>query len=332
MRSDTPLTLVTEAGPHRPRQIYVGRTAADRLFRRSAVAAGATALVLMGLIGLFLLARAVPALRVAGLSFVYETRWRPDSARPVFGIAAVMFGTVVIAVIALAIAVPLSMATALFLTEYAPRRLRRPLGSLVDLLAAVPSLIFGMWGYFFLQPKMLGLSRWLSTYVHFLPVFKVRSSNFLSSSPFIAGTVVSLMVVPICTSVMREVFSQTPPFEKEGALALGATRWGMIRTVVLPFGRGGIVGGSMLGLGRALGETIAVAIIISPTFVVTPRILETGGNSVASLIALRFGQARQLELSALMAAGLMLFIVTLAVNMVASFVVGRSRSGKGVEI
>jgi len=325
----TPTINPTTSGP---REISVGRTRADKVFRRSAIAAGATALALMGLIGLFLFARSIPALRVAGFSFVYQTLWRPDAPKPVFGIAAVMIGTMVIAVIALVIAVPLSMATALFLTEYAPRSIRRPLGSLIDLLAAVPSLIFGMWGYFFLQPKMLGLSRWLSAYLHFLAIFKVRSANFLSSSPFIAGTVVSLMVVPICTSVMREVFSQTPPFEKEGALALGATRWGMIRTVVLPFGRGGVIGGSMLGLGRALGETIAVAIIISPTFLLTPHILETGGNSVASLIALRFGQAKQLELSALMAAGLMLFIVTLGVNMLASFVVGRSRSGKGVEI
>jgi phosphate transport system permease protein len=140
------------------------------------------------------------------------------------------------------------------------------------------------------------------------------------------------MIVPICTSVMREVFAQTPPSEKEGALALGATRWGMIRTVVFPFGRGGIIGGSMLGLGRALGETIAVAIIISPVFTITPHVLETGGNSVASLIALRFGEARQLGLSALMAAGLALFCMTLAVNMLASFVVSKSRSGKGVEI
>lgn len=286
----------------------------------------------MTLIGLFLLIRAWPALKEAGPSFLTTMVWRPDTSQPEFGIAALIYGTVVIGVIALVLAVPFSIATALFLTEYAPRQLRRPLGSLVDLLAAVPSLIFGAWGVFFLQPRMIGLSRWLSEHFGWLPIFKVSSESFLSSSPFISGTVVALMVVPICTSIMREVFSQTPPGEKEGALALGATRWGMIRAVILPFGRGGIVGGSMLGLGRALGETIAVALIISPVFTVTPRILQTGGNSIASHIANQFAEAQALGLSALMAAGLALFILTLVVNMAASLIVSRSRSGKGVEI
>jgi phosphate transport system permease protein len=315
-----------------PRSIDIARTPADRAFRRLAQSAGVTAFVLMGLIGTFLLIRAWPALRVAGPKFFTELAWRPDTPEHTFGIAAVMWGTVVIAIDALLIAVPFSIATALFLTEYAPRRVRQPLGAMVNLLAAVPSLLYGMWGLFFLQPKLIGVSRWLSTYLGFVPLFKVKNPTFLSSSPFIVGVVVSLMVIPVCTSVMREVFSQTPPGEKEGALALGATRWGMIRAVVLPFGRGGIVGGSMLGLGRALGETIAVAIIISPVFTITPRILETGGNSVASLIALRFGESKALGLSALMAAGLALFMVTLVVNMLASVVVSRSRSGQGVEI
>jgi len=315
-----------------PRPVVVSRMLGDRIFRKLSVGAGWGAFILMGLIGMFLVIRAIPALRASGFGFLTHLVWRPDAPSPVFGIAAVMFGTIVIALIALAFAVPLSISTALFLTEYAPRTLRRPLRSLVDLLAAVPSLIYGMWGIFFLQPKVIPLSKWLSTYFHMLPIFRVRSDGFLASSPFIAGMVVALMIVPICTSVMREVFAQTPPSEKEGALALGATRWGMVRTVVLPFGRGGIIGGSMLGLGRALGETIAVAIIISPVFTITPRILETGGNSVASLIALRFGEAKRIGLSALMAAGLALFAMTLAVNMVASFVVARSRSGKGVEI
>jgi phosphate transport system permease protein len=296
------------------------------------VASGGAAFLIMGLIGLFLFLRAGPALRTAGIHFLFEQAWRPDVPNPVFGMAAVMFGTIVIAVIALILAVPLSISTALFLTQYAPGRLQKPLGAMVDLLAAVPSLLYGLWGLFFLQPRMLGISRWLSTYLSFIPFFKTKDSNFIASSPFIVGVVVALMIVPICTSVMRAVFQQTPPGEKEGALALGASRWGMIRTVVLPFGRGGIIGGSMLGLGRALGETIAVAIIISPVFLITPRILETGGNSVASLIALRFGESKAMGLSALMAAGLALFIVTLVVNMGATYVVSRSRSGAGVEI
>ncbi len=297
-----------------------------------AVAAGLTTLAILFLIGLFLFMRALPALREEGLSFLTAFEWvdAVEGSDPVFGIGAIMFGTFVIAVIALAIAVPISIMAALFITQYAPKRLRKTLTALVDLLAAIPSLIYGIWGLFFLQPQLVGLSRWLSDHLGFIPIFDVERPVFTSSA-FIAGTIVSLMVIPIITSVVREVFSQAPPSEKEGALALGATRWGMIRTVVLPFGRGGIIGGAMLGLGRALGETIAVAIIISPIFVVTPKILESGGNSVASHIALRFGDATEIGLSALMAAGLALFFVTLIVNMLASMIVSRSRSGAGVE-
>lgn len=331
MRSTLELQRPEGGGPS-PQPINVARTAGDRLYRRMATAAGLTAFVLMGLIGLFLFLRAGPALRDQGLSFFTQFDWLDVPENPKFGIAAIMYWTFGIAVIALSMAVPLSIGMALFITEYAPPRIRRPLQGLVDLLAAVPSLIYGLWGLFFLQPLMLGLARWLETYVDFLPFFSSPNGAVFASSAFIAGTVVALMIVPICTSVMREVFSQAPPAEKEGALALGATRWGMIRTVVLPFGRGGIVGGSMLGLGRALGETIAVAIIIAPIFDIRLGILESGANGVAPHIALRFGEATELGLSGLMAAGLSLFLVTLLVNMGSSFVVSRSRSGKGVEI
>ena len=332
MRANAALASGPASSEVRARTIRVARTRGDRLFRRMATGAGLAAFGIMGLIGLFLLIRALPALRHSGLSFLTEFEWRDVAENPVFGIAAIMYGTFAIALIALALAVPLSIGTALFLTEYAPISARKPLRSLVDLLAAVPSLIYGMWGLFFLQPLLMGVSRWLGTYLDVLPFFRTEVGAPLASSAFIAGVVVALMIVPLCTSVMREVFSQAPPAEKEGALALGATRWGMIRTVVLPFGRGGIVGGSMLGLGRALGETIAVAIIISPLFDIRWSILESGANGVAPHIALRFGEATKLGLSALMAAGLALFAVTLVVNMGASFVVSRSRSGKGVEI
>jgi len=291
-----------------------------------------TTLVVLVLIGLFLLIRAVPALKASGLGFFTTQDFPPSlTSSSHFGILSLMYGTVEISLIALAIAAPVSVATALFISEYAPRRAKRPLTSLVELLAAVPSLIYGLWGFFFLQPRMIGLSDWLNDHLSFVPIFQV-SQKLFRSSPFIAGVVVSLMVIPIATSVMREVFSQTPPAEKEGALALGGTRWGMIRAVVLPFGRGGIIGGSMLGLGRALGETIAVAIILSPIFTITPHILQSGGNSIPAMIALRFSESSGLTLSALMAAGLALFGLTLAVNTVASFVVSRSRSGRGVEI
>ena len=314
-----------------PRDVVVNRPRVDRLYRLGARMSGVTALILMALIGLFLLLRAIPAFREAGFSFLTTFEWNPDGQTPKFGIAAVMFGTFLIAVIALTIAVPVAIATALFINEYAPRRLQRVLIAIVDLLAAIPSLIYGLWGRAYLQGKLIGVARFLSENFGFIPIFRVPSHRY-DSSNFVAGVVVSLMVLPIATSVMREVFSQTPPGEKEGALALGSTRWGMIRSVVLPFGRGGIIGGAMLGLGRALGETIAVALIISPKFEITKNVLSEGGNSVASLIALRFGEAKELGLSALMAAGLTLFVITLLVNMLASIIVSRSRSGKGVEV
>ena len=248
-----------------------------------------------------------------------------------------MLGTFLIAIIALVLAVPVAICSALFVTEYAPARLRRPLTSFIDVLAAIPSLIYGLWGRAFLQPRAILLSRWLGSHFGFIPFFHTRDAESVASYPastFIAGLVVALMVMPIATAVMREVFSQTPIGEKEGALALGGTNWGVVKTVVLPFGKGGIIGGSMLGLGRALGETIAVTLIISPNF--NPHqlthVLQTGGNSISALIALRFSESDSFGLSALMAAGLTLFILTLVVNMLASVIVSRSRSGAATEI
>jgi phosphate transport system permease protein len=273
-------------------------------------------------------------LRAAGGSFITTQAWEPDAGN--FGIAAIIVGTVLIALVAIAIAVPLATAVALYISEYAPRRLKATLVSLVDLMAAVPSIVYGLWGLFFLQNNITGLSRWISTYFGWIPFLDVSSADpndplspasVYTSSSFIAGIVVSLMVAPVIASVMREVFSQAPQGEREGALALGATRWGMIRSVVLPFGKGGMIGGSMLGLGRALGETIAVYLIISPVFVIQPRILENGSSSVASLIALRYGASSDFAISALFAAGFTLFIMTLIVNFIASTIVARSRSG-----
>lgn len=301
----------------------------DRVYRGVARGAGAVTLVLMALIGTFLVIRAWPALRVARWSFLTESKWLPAGHQ--FGIAALGMLTAEIAIVALAIAVPVAIGAALYINEYAPRSFRRPLTSLIDLLAAVPSIIYGLWGRFFLQPRLIKVSDWLSHHVAFIPIFKT-TTNGLAASTFIAGVVVSLMVLPICTAVMREVFSQAPVAEKEGALALGATRWGMVRTVVLPFGKGGIIGGSMLGLGRALGETIAVAIIISPIYDKSIHILNGGGNSIAALIANQFGESTPFAVSALMAAGLALFVATLIVNAIASMVVSRSRSGAATEI
>ncbi|MBB4979626.1 MULTISPECIES: phosphate ABC transporter permease subunit PstC [Streptomyces] len=330
----TPVAADTDV----PRARSAAKDPADRLFRVGARGAGAVVLVTMTLVGVFLGVRASQALAGAGGSFVTTPAWEPDSHR--FGIAAVLPGTVLIGVTAIGFALPLALGTALYITEYAPRRLRRTLVSLVDLMAAVPSVVYGLWGFFFLQPHITGLSRWISTYFGWIPIFAVNGADpddplspatVYTSSTFIAGVVVALMVTPIACSVMREAFAQAPPGEREGAFALGASQWGVIRTVVLPFGKGGIIGGTMLGLGRALGETIAVVMIISPVFVFQPHLLENGANSVSALIALRYGAASPFGMSALMAAGLSLFLMTLVVNFIASSVVARSRSGTGAE-
>jgi phosphate transport system permease protein len=312
--------------------VVAARSGGDRIYRLLAYGAGVLTFVLMGSVALLLVTNGWDALRVAGWRFVTTFEFNPVTSDR-FGIAASLYGTVVIALVALTIAVPISVTASIFIVEYAPRRAQGFLVGLVDLLAAVPSLIYGLWGFFFLQPRLIGLSRWLADHLGFIPIFATSGDDpAFVSSPFVAGVVVALMVVPICTSVTREVLSQTPPVEKEGALALGGTQWGMIRDVVLPFGKGGIIGASMLGLGRALGETIAVTIIIAPAFDITPRILERGANSVASLITIKFKESSGVALSALMAAGLALFLLTLGVNALAAVVVSRSRSGAGVEL
>jgi phosphate transport system permease protein len=309
----------------------------DQWFHRLARAAGTATVGIMLAVGIFLALRASDALGVAGFSFLTEQSWSPETQK--FGVAAVVSGTVTIALVAMAVSIPLALGTALLLSEVVRGRVRDLLVTLVDLMAAVPSIVFGLWGLFFLQENIIPVARWISTYFAWIPIFRVTDESgamltddsAFTSSAFIAGIVVGLMVVPIQTSIMREAFTQAPPGEREGALALGATRWGMIRTVVLPFGRGGIIGGTMLGLGRALGETIAVYMIISPIFTFNFEVLKTGSNSVSALIALRYGEASQFGLSALMAAGLVLFLITLVVNFSASLVVARSRSGSGTE-
>lgn len=318
---DSPRTLVTT--PSLP----------DVIFRSVAFTSGLITVSIMLAVGIFLSMRAADAISVAGFSFLTEQQWSPETQT--FGIAAVLFGTVMIALIAMAFSVPLALGTALLISEVARGRLRQWLITLVDLMAAVPSVVFGLWGVFFLQANIIPVSQWISTYFAWIPIFSVTSesgeslteASAFTSSAFIAGIVVALMVVPTQTSVMREAFSQAPPGEREGALALGSTRWMMISKVVLPFGRGGIIGGTMLGLGRALGETIAVYMIISPIFTINWEVLKTGTNSVSALIALRYGEASDFALSALMAAGLVLFLITLVINFTASSIVARSRSG-----
>lgn len=326
-----------ESGPE-PRPLESKSIRSDKVFHGGAGLSGVLVLAIMAAVGLFLSIQASQALGKSGIKFLTTSEWQPDRGK--FGIAAVLLGTVIIATIAVAIALPISMGTALFITEVAPRWLKSSLVTLVDLMAAVPSVVYGLWGLFLLQGQVVGVSRFINTWFGWIPFFKVTgadpnsplsSTTVYTASAFIAGVVVAMMVVPIQCVVMREVFSQVPLGEREGAYALGSTRWGMIRVVALPFGRGGIIGGTMLGLGRALGETIAVLLIISPRFTINVHVLEAGGNSVSSLIALRYSEATGFGLSALMAAGLALFAVTLVVNFTASWFVARSRSGASSE-
>lgn len=321
-----------------PRRLARSESGSDRIFAIGGRAVGATVLAITGGIGLFLALQAVPTFKRYGLGFFTETQWQPEA--DTLGIASVLVGTVTVALVALSIAFPLSLTTALFITEYAPVRLKSTLVSAVDLMAAVPSIIYGIWGFFLIQPHAAEIARWLHAYLGWLPFFHVDSdphaavwqSGRYTASAFVAGIAVAMMVLPMAAAVMREVFAQAPMGEREAALALGSTRWGVIRSVVLPFGKGGIIGGTMLGLGRALGETIAVLLIISPSFDLKFRPLELGTNTVSALIAGRIGDATAGQLSALLTAGLVLFVITLIVNTLAAIVVSRSRSGAETEI
>jgi len=310
-------------------------SAVDRRFNVITMGAGISVLVLLLLVGLFLLIQSSDALGETGIfTFLTRTEWRTDVQPARIGVLGLLTGTVLVALVAVAIAIPFSVFCALAITEYSTAKRRKWLVGVVDLLAAVPSLLFGLWGFLYLSDKIVPISLWLSQNFGFIPLFKTESDASLTGSIFIAGIVVALMVLPIITSVVREVFSQTPPGEKEAALALGGTRWGMIRTVVFPFGKGGIIGGSMLGLGRALGETIAVALLLPQVpqkIGESIHILQNGGATVSGFIANRAG-ADSFTTSGLLAAGLVLFIITLGTNMIASVVVSKSRSGAGVDI
>jgi phosphate transport system permease protein len=316
------------------REITVTHAPIDRLFRNVTRSGGTFVLVIMGLVGTFLTIKAVTAIKSDGIvAFLTTQKWSPETND--FGIAAIITGTITIAIIALIVSLPLSLGTSLYITEIATTRVRGYMTSAIDLMAAVPSVVYGLWGLGYLQNHIVPFSTWLSTYFGWIPLFAVDGTDnnalpnpaLYTSSVFIGGLIVGMMIVPIQTSMMREAFSRAPAGEREGAYALGATKWGMIRSVVIPFGRGGIIGGMMLGLGRALGETIAVYLVLSPVFHIGFHVLQNGGDSVAMTIALRYGEANAFATSALMAAGLSLFLLTMAINFTASTIIARSRSG-----
>jgi phosphate transport system permease protein len=298
-------------------------TRGDRVFRGISTAAASVSLIIVGGTLVFLVEKSRPAFAKSGVwSFFTTSVWNPGLGK--FGVLGLLEGTLIIAVIAMVLGVPLGVAMALFINEFAPARLRGVLTSTIDLLAALPSLLFGMWGLYALKDHLVPVSRFLSDHLSVLPFLRLGDGDQLVGSSFIAGVVVTIMIIPIVTSVSRDVMAQVPREQCEGALALGGTRWGMIRDVILPYARSGIVGSALLGFGRALGETIAVAIVIAPQINANTQILKGGASSVAAYIAVHFGEATPIERSGLVAAGLALFLLAFAVNIIARLIVRRS--------
>lgn len=295
----------------------------DRRFDVALAAAAGSVLALLAAIAVFLLAKAQPALRTSGWRFFTEQAWLPDAPGGHFGIAALAFGTVASSIVAMAVAVPVAVGSALYATEIASARLGRWIGYVLDLLAAVPSVVYGLWGLVYLVPRLEPAQRGLDDVLGWLPPFHSRTGAY-GRSLFAASIVLAVMVVPIVAALARELFRQVPRAHREAALALGATRWETIRTAVLPASRVGLVGAAMLGLGRALGETIAVALVLAASFSVNVHLVEPGGNTIAANIATKFGEAGATGRSALIASGLVLFAITLAVNAVARLVIRRS--------
>lgn len=308
------------ATPHANPKVRAG----DRIFALITKGSGAIVLIMMAAIAFFLVFKAIGALKANDANFFTYAGWEPDAQQPMFGIAALAFHTILTSILAMIIAVPIAVGIALFTSFYAPRRIATGLGYLVDLLAAVPSIVYGLWGVFFLAPQMTGLTIWLDRYFSWTVIFSYRPDNIPNNrSDFTAGVVLAIMILPIIAALTREVFNQVPRENIEAALALGATRWEMIRLSVLPFGRPGIVSASILGLGRALGETLAVAMILSAVYDINLHITESGGITFASNIALKFGEAGKIGTGALIASGMVLFLITLIVNSVAQAILRR---------
>ncbi len=312
-----------ELDPDAPRELVAHRRGADLWFDRLATAAASVALVIIVATIVFLVAESRTALRSSGvIRFFTRSVW--NGAEGTFGVFGLLMGTIIIAAIAMVVALPLSIAMAIFIVEYAPPRVARSLTGAVDLLAALPSLLFGMWGRDALQGRLRPVAVWFSDHLVAIPFFNIDDGAVLARSSFVAGIVVAFMITPTITSISRDVMQQVPRDLCEGALGLGATRWAMLRTVTLPFARRGILGATLLAFGRALGETIAVAIIVSISIKVNTHVLEEGAGSIAAQIATRFGEASDVERSGLVAAGLALMLLSLAVSLFARRIVDRS--------
>jgi phosphate transport system permease protein len=292
---------------------------------------GAASLIMVILAGvaLFLIIKAIPAIGAnwatnpqlsTGVTQGHSSFWTY--------VAPLIWGTVFVSAIGLVIGAPIAIGIALFISHYAPRRLAGILSYIVDLLAAVPSIVFGLWGIFVIRPFLLPLTGWLNHNASWIPFFSGQPST--TGSTVLAGSIVlAVMVIPIITAISREIFLQTPRLHEEAALAMGATKWEMIRLAVFPYARSGMISAILLGLGRALGETMAIALIVSPSLIFSLKILTDGRNSqtVAANIALNFPDANDLQRDALIGTGLMLFVISFAVNLIARLIVARTGPG-----
>lgn len=316
------MTSSTMSAPGATRAAKPPVRAGDRWFSGTAIFAGSMILVTLAAVTIFLVVQSIPGITATNetASVLKTNFW--DYVWPL------TFGTIWASFLAIILAVPLSVSVALFISHYAPRKLAQALGYVVDLLAAVPSVVFGLWGIMVLAPAAQPIYSWLMTNAGWFPLF--GGDNAIGRSIFTAAIVLAVMIVPIITAICREIFLQTPRLHEEAALALGATRWEMVKMAVFPFGRSGIVSASMLGLGRALGETMAVAMVLSATGVISFNLFTSQNPStIPANIALTFPEAYGTNINVLIATGLVLFVITFAVNALARWVVGRRKEFSG---
>ncbi len=295
----------------------------DIVFSRTSLISGSAILAILAAVAIFLVGQSLPAFVADPDDLIGSPASFGDYVWPL------VFGTLWSATLALVLALPLAVGIALFISHYAPRRLAQILGYIVDLLAAVPSVVFGLWGIGVLAPAVLPAYTWLSENLGWIPLFAPPVSG-TGRTILTAAIVLGVMILPVMTAICREIFIQTPVLHEEAALALGATRWEMITMAVLPFGRPGIISGAMLGLGRALGETMAVAMVLSATGVITINLVSsTNPSTIAANIALSFPEAYGINVNLLIATGLILFVITLIVNSIARYIVNRRKDFSG---
>lgn len=300
------------------------RQIADKTFGIAVLLGGTMILVILGVIAYTITNRSTDAFRIAGVKFFTGQTFVPNASPPVLGVLKYIFGTAITSLIAIVLAIPVSLGLALFTTQVAPQWLKRVLVAVTDLVAVVPSVVFGLWGVIYLAPKITTLYKHISNLCDGVPVLGSVFGKVGSGRSFMtAGLILAVMITPIITSIAREVIETCPQTDRDGALALGATRWEMITGAVLPHSVGGIVGAVMLGLGRAMGETIAAALVIGSSAAITANVFSSG-DSLPAVIALQWGEANATAKSALIAMGLTLFLMTLVVNFAATAVVTRS--------